>query len=486
MSQIPFKVSARTAKLIGLENFSNAEGAVIELVKNTYDADSSVCVVLFDIRYIEDTDENNIPINVFDSENSAIYIVDSGEGMTDEIISNQWMTIGTDDKLYNHLSAMGRVKTGAKGIGRFALNRLGQKTEMQTFAAATNLGYKWVVNWQDFDLKGASVSDVKAELDPVPELNINNILSQLIGEFPDFESVLKDQLLSDPLFKTGTVIKISNLNDPWSFEQIQKLYNNLEILLPPKEQSDFKIWLFSKNSANEFGEVKGAYFDDFDYKIEANYEDNDNRSLKIKITRNELNEKLLEQDYKELFEMKAMKDFPYRLNDFKARTVELETSLNTILSEDIDQELIDQIGSFDFTFYYLKNSISDDKSEGDIKKYPYRNFNSSNRRAWLKKFGGVKIFRDDFRIRPYGENGEDWLKLGERQAQSPGGAGQKMGGYRIRPNQVSGTINISRISNQNLQDKSGREGLQENEVFDLFKNLLLNIILFFEIDRNTV
>ena len=47
MSQIPFTVSARTAKLIGQENFSNAEGAIIELVKNTYDADSQYCFILF-------------------------------------------------------------------------------------------------------------------------------------------------------------------------------------------------------------------------------------------------------------------------------------------------------------------------------------------------------------------------------------------------------------------------------------------------------
>jgi len=46
MAQIPFNVSARTAKLIGLENFSNEEGAIIELVKNTYDADAENCILI--------------------------------------------------------------------------------------------------------------------------------------------------------------------------------------------------------------------------------------------------------------------------------------------------------------------------------------------------------------------------------------------------------------------------------------------------------
>lgn len=46
--KIPFTASARTAMLIGAENFSNPEGAIIELVKNAYDADSPSCYILFD------------------------------------------------------------------------------------------------------------------------------------------------------------------------------------------------------------------------------------------------------------------------------------------------------------------------------------------------------------------------------------------------------------------------------------------------------
>ena len=73
-----------------------------------------------------------------DKEKSSIYVIDNGVGMTDNIIANQWMTIGTDDKLYSHTSDGGRVKTGAKGIGRFALNRLGSKTELYTISEETN------------------------------------------------------------------------------------------------------------------------------------------------------------------------------------------------------------------------------------------------------------------------------------------------------------------------------------------------------------
>lgn len=481
MPKIPFKVSARTAKLIGLENFANAEGAIIELVKNTYDADSNNCIVVYDLSFKTIENENS-EVKVIDKDNCHIYIIDNGIGMTDDIIENQWMTIGTDDKLYSHTSEGGRVKTGAKGIGRFALNRLGITTELWTVSEETKEGYYWKVEWNDFDVAGTVVSQVNADLEDREDLMLKEML---LKKFQGNQRIL--EVLNVNNFETGTIIKISNLNDSWEANQLDNLFGNLEILLPPKEQSDFDIHFFATSRPEDFGKVKSAFYDDFDYKISAEYLDDEEKTFNIKLIRNELDVDIIEKKYKEVFDFEKMSEFPYRLEDFNNETIELNLSLNDVLSSDVDNELIEKVGKFDFTFYYLKNTISDDKQEGDIaKKYPYKKFNSSNRKSWLKKFGGIKIFRDDFRIRPYGENGEDWLKLGERQAQSPGGAGQKLGGYRIRPNQISGTINISRIHNASFQDKSGREGIIENDVFDLFRNMLLEIIGIFEDDRNLV
>jgi signal transduction histidine kinase len=481
INKIPFKVSARTAKLIGLENFSTEEGAIIELVKNTYDADAKNCILIFDIKYTVILNDNGEEIKQFNNVDSRIFVIDNGVGMTDSVISNQWMTIGTDDKLYQHLSENGRVKTGAKGIGRFALNRLGFITNLITTSNKNGEGLNWKVDWKDFDLAGATVSDVEAELITIENPSLKNFL---LKKFSDSERLV--ELFSSTSFESGTVIEISELNDTWETGQLEKLFGNLEMLLPPKEQSDFKINLFSINNLDLFGEVKTAYYDDYDYKVEATYFAGEGKNLEVKITRNELDIDAIENRYSEVFNYEPMKVFPYRLEDFKSKTIILNKTLDTVLSSEVDKELINKVGEFKFSFYFLKNTISDDKADGDLKKYPYKSFVSGTRKAWLKKFGGIKMFRDDFRIRPYGENGQDWLKLGERQSQSPGGAGQKLGGFRIRPNQISGAINISRIHNLSFQDKSGREGIIENDVFELFNNILKEIIAFFEKDRNVI
>ncbi len=510
--KIPFKVSARTAKLIGLENFSTEEGAVVELVKNTYDADANKCILIFDLKTkknkIKNKDGNEAEIEKFEKENSSIYIIDNGIGMNDQIIQNQWMTIGTDNKLYEQTTEAGRVKTGAKGIGRFALNRLGMLTNMASLPAllevkdvdnavsqenakevfktkliqnSNNVGFEWTVDWKDFDKKGATVSDVEAILSEKENLNLKHELLNRFSSYPKIKEVLES---ID--FKSGTVIEITELNDDWNKDKLEKLFGNLEMLLPPEEQNNFGIDFFLLNDLDEFGAVKRAYYDDYDYKLKATYNQDNDRVLKVEISRNELDIDALENRYAEVFEFDMMKDSPYKLTDFKKEKIELIIPIEKLISEKVDRDLLDRVGKFGFTFYFLKNTISDDKEDGYLKKYPYKKIDSGIRKSWLKKFGGIKIFRDDFRIRPYGENGDDWLRLGERQAQSPGGAGQRLGGYRIRPNQIAGTINISRLHNENFQDKSGREGIIENDEFELFKNILLEIIGLFEKDRNIV
>lgn len=112
MAKIPFSVDANTARLIGRENVSRLDGAIIEIIKNAYDADATICVLYYD------------------SDNKKLWIADNGCGMDETIIKKHWMSIGFSDKDIEIKSGKGRIKTGAKGIGRFALDRLGSVCTM--------------------------------------------------------------------------------------------------------------------------------------------------------------------------------------------------------------------------------------------------------------------------------------------------------------------------------------------------------------------
>ena len=181
--KIPFTASARTAMLIGTENFSNPEGAIIELVKNTYDADSPCCYVFFDGN---------------DGQITEIYIIDYGSGMDISTIQDCWMQIGTDDKQRNVETGNGRIKSGAKGIGRFALNRLGSMATMLTRKDGQD-AFIWNVNWNDFDAPGKKINEVMAELDVVNITKIQACISDLERKFK----------ITLPEYSTGTILKIS-------------------------------------------------------------------------------------------------------------------------------------------------------------------------------------------------------------------------------------------------------------------------------------
>lgn len=98
MEKIPFNVDAYTARLIGRENVSKLNGAIIELVKNTYDADATICVL-----YYEKT-------------TNSLYIADNGCGMTKDVIIKHWMTIGRSTKSIDLLANQVEYKLEQKEL----------------------------------------------------------------------------------------------------------------------------------------------------------------------------------------------------------------------------------------------------------------------------------------------------------------------------------------------------------------------------------
>ena len=519
--KIPFKVSARTARLIGRENVASAKGAIIELVKNGYDADSECGLIYIDNRYsvfsdkiskefyeelvskgidtallacvYEATETGYVMSQNADKADverliaaqqatASLYIIDNGDGMTRQIIEDYWMTIGTDNKARNFVTRKGRIKVGAKGIGRFALDKLGQKCQMITIydpevhtEQSEYAGYVWNVDWNDFEGVSQTLDLVNADI----EGTVDGYMTW-INRLQLPEKLLKNLKTSS---SHGTILHITHLRDVWTDALVLQLYDDLGVLVPPAEQPDYAISLVSSRQPEDYGEVETAFCDDYDYKIEAHADDNQNVS--IKISRREYDVDSMPLSF---FLRPHQQNYPYRKEDFDRGEWKTSRTFAQLVpgykGADV-YDVLSHIGAFDFTFYFLKRGTSKaDETRFFYKRNPY-----GLRGQWLDKFGGIKIFRDSFRVRPYGERGSssyDWLELGSRKQKSPAGVAKKDGGYRVEVENVAGSISISRLNNIEFDDKSSREGLQESPAFGLFKKILQGIISIFEDDRAVI
>lgn len=477
MKKVPFIVSARAGKLLGRENFSNPEGAIIELVKNSYDADAKNCLVIFDIPFVLRKDKQGKEQKILLANESRIFIVDNGEGMTDKVIQNQWMKIGTGNKETDYMSSGDRVKTGAKGIGRFALDRLGFTAEMWTLpkGAKDNEGFNWKMDWKQFDDSDKSISEITADLS-----NSDVVFDSIIDSELKNNIALKKILRDIQFDEGGTILKISNLKDEWHNDEIDDVFKSLEALIPPKELNiPFQVYLHHVQQSEEFGNVETAFFNDYDYKLTAKY-NSSTLLVDFEITRNELDIDVLKKKFSDLYRNAKA---PYDLDTIEKKVFSYSKPIDKLLKWNLDDKntkLLQDVGSFNLTFYYLKYVVSLKEN------YPFKSLNSKERRSVLDKFGGVKIYRDSFRVRPYGDPNNDWLKLGARVAQSPAGAGQRIGDWRVRPEQTAGIITISRNANPFLIDKSDRGALQENDAYDVFRLIIIQVIHEFEVDRSKI
>ena len=455
MEKITYQISSRAAILLGRESVSKVDGAIIELVKNTYDADATVCILSFDIAH------------------NSIYIIDNGTGMTRDIIQNCWMLIGTDNKKIEYKSKKNRIKSGEKGIGRFALDRLGEICELYTKHEESKKTLYWKTDWRKFEESGKTINEVSAELD---YLN-TDIKAFIPKEIADGLKKVDNSIINN--FESGTIIKISNLRDNWTSSSIAKIIDMLSYAIPSTEVQNYSLFV-QKSISNDLILIENELIHDFDYKIKSDF---DGENFHIQLFRNEFD---LQKFPKDIFSLSDFAEYPYRKEDLEKGVLSFQYTIEQLnrVSEHHIIENIKNIGPFQFEYTFLKVSSTEDTNEN----YFYKTI-SSNRKKWMDQNAGIKIYRDNFIIRPYGDlnsDSFDWLSLDARKARSPAAPSHSNGSWKVRNKQGYGVVKISRVYNSSILDKSSREGIIDNEYFSAFKNVLANIIGILEKDRQSI
>ena len=246
--EIYHSIDAGHIRNIGEQSVSNKIQAILELVKNAYDADSPDCIVTF---HGSRNDENQISIQ-------SITIEDHGIGMTKDDIKNKFMKVGTGNKIDESFSPkLGRRMSGEKGMGHYSVQRLGDQINIITTP-------------EPFKNRKISKED-------------NSTTYNLVLNWNEYVSGKSFERIANKLYKqerksTGTSICISKLRDSWTFEgknnDLEMLSKNLGNIMLPKElqsgtKEKFEACLETKGFEINLPKTKGTLLDYAPYKIQG-------------------------------------------------------------------------------------------------------------------------------------------------------------------------------------------------------------------------
>jgi signal transduction histidine kinase len=418
--KLQFRPRARIIRTIGDQLISGPEAAVIELVKNAYDADASFASIKF-----------KPPLEVG---KGRIVFIDDGVGMTLADIQNKWMEPATTSKSATRLSSIRqRRMMGSKGIGRFAAAKLGSKMAMNSVSTQ--------------DGKGIEVL--------IPELDWN-----LFAGDAYLSDISIDYLMQETAQHSGTTIEISELNEAWSAQKLEKLYRELRRLISPHDQATddkFGIFLDLSECTVESTGFDGPQLLGFRAPLEA-VPSNLTAPPEFEV----LPFPLLDTgDYEVVGHFDPDGRFygtiEIRRGGQAPRPINLSVPL--LESERACGKVSVRLSIFDREADAVRETV---------KKAGFGNVTAKEARLLLDSIVGVAIYRGGFRIRPYGDPENDWLTLDARRVQTPT--------LRIGHNQIAGYITVDDPDVSGLVEKSSREGFELNASFLRLYRLIIDLL----------
>jgi len=448
-----FDVHPSVVYQLGESLISDAVQALIELVKNCYDADATYAKIT-----INTGDNQKVPGAIYPAHNGQIVVEDDGFGMDEETIKTGWLLISNRTKRTlkqsKETTPRGRTPLGDKGLGRLGVQRLGENLDVFT-KTKDGPTYHLAFSWLDF-ATAPSLKDVDIHFERTSHLK-----------------------------KPGTKVVISNLHEieTWRGQQsLKKLEQELSRMISPYKQiRDFMVYVEVDGKSLELIEVTDRVRDLAPMRYSLKFDGNDftiSGRARLDFFRPDR-----PSDADE-FALLAESDDGQRFFEFLI-SHKLAQSFNLVRSsskkwfvefsykrrfEDLDKlepnpknpkELANpgpfygEIDSFDLgATSYRQQSVFDTLNE-------YRRH--------IKELSGIRVYRDGFAIRV----DRDWLKLGAQWTSAPSY-------YGLKPDNTLGFIALSARENMELEETTDREGFKDTPYYRNFYELLQNFKRFTE------
>jgi signal transduction histidine kinase len=470
-----FRVTARTILQLGAELISSDAIAFYELIKNAFDAGSKRVEINVVIRLpfeaavelqdllneFEDSDKEvkdnhfsdlkSLFISELDStapeaeilkdqvlkardwvnllnlieESNYIRIVDTGEGMSLKDLDEIYLTIGTRSRLRQReqqeeeaaegkktSSKRGRPILGEKGLGRLSTMRLGQRLKVITSKEGESY-------WNVLDIDWTRFSHESEQL--IEEIDITPVRGQ---KKEDADSA-------------GTTILISGLTSPWTPEKLEAIARDefSRLTDPFVSKARYPITLRFNGSLVTIPTFDKLVFENAHASVSANFSFDREGEPRLA----------------------GRVDYKYRGRErvFDLEGVHLLSIAGTSLSA------LKKLGPFDTQFHWFNRRLLT-ATQGVADHQRVRNLVNQ----WA---GGLMVYRDGFRVNPYGSPEDDWLKLDKSALASPG--------YKVNRRQIIGKVDISTKNNPYLVDQTNREGLRDSEEKRALVSMLQHILL---------
>jgi signal transduction histidine kinase len=437
--QPTFRPRARLLQMLGNELIGTPRLAVFELVKNAYDADAS---------------EVKITFSHPGTKQASIIVRDDGEGMDRATILNVWLEPGADYRQKQRIDRdrskkFNRLPLGEKGVGRFAVHKLGNEIELRTKRAG-HPEYTVKIDWAEYGQ--------------------NRYMDQALVVVEESER---------PLFAegaTGTQVMVSGLHNAWTKGDVRRLWRNVKSISSPAKSPDkFSVqlivpqhrdWLEGLLDIPDFLD-RAMWRFTFSYqsgKFEWEYLFQPLPGIKVEARKAKSSAtsalKLAIQDQKRFAEP-----------DAKGKIQRLLIAGPDFTKSKVGSKSVELVGPVLGEFH----AFDRDRPVLDIMA------EAKSLTEFLDENGGVRVYRDGVRVHNYGERsaGDDWLGLDQRRVNIPA--------RRLSNNILIGTIDLSLEESGDtsigLIEKTNREGFVENEAFEKFRAIVLAALIEFENQR---